>query len=307
MKLKKWICIICAAACAAGFLGCSVWLLKYWKDVRSAEEKMEEVMSSYVQEPGGVVAPAPAAPTAAPKPQPAAAVPSQTPAPGGTAETEPLQTPEPTVAPKVYPGVENYSVPDTKIDFAGLTSTQNADIYAWIKIPGTKVDYPIVQHPEDPNYYLNHNLNGSKGYPGCIYTELANSKDWDDPITVIYGHNMKNGSMFANLHYYEDEDFFEKHPYVYIYSPDMTRVYQVFAAYETSNVHMLLRCNMNDPDSYQEYLDGIREEEGIRNNYNDDIELTWQDRIITLSTCIGSKPDERYVVQAVLVAEGAAD
>ena len=88
------------------------------------------------------------------------------------------------------------------VKFGELQSV-NPDVYAWITVPGTEIDYPILQHPSDNSYYLMHNIDGSYGYPGCIYTENLNSKDFTDNNTVIYGHNMKNGSMFAQLHKFE--------------------------------------------------------------------------------------------------------
>lgn len=69
----------------------------------------------------------------------------------------------------------------------------NPDVYAWITVPGTEI--PILQQPSDNSYYFMHNMDGSYGYPGCIYTENLNSKDFTDNNTVIYGHNMKNDSM----------------------------------------------------------------------------------------------------------------
>lgn len=80
------------------------------------------------------------------------------------------------------------------VKFGELQSV-NPDVYAWITVPGTEIDYPILQHPSDNSYYLMHNIDGSYGYPGCIYTENLNSKDFTDNNTVIYGHNMKNDSM----------------------------------------------------------------------------------------------------------------
>ena len=90
-----------------------------------------------------------------------------------------------------------------KIDFAAAQAV-NPDVYAWIWIPGTNIDYPILQsETEDDAYYLNHTIEKKEGLPGTIYTEKYNGKDFSSPVTVIYGHNMKNGSMFADLHKYE--------------------------------------------------------------------------------------------------------
>ena len=116
------------------------------------------------------------------------------------------------------------------IDFEYL-KTLNEDIYAWITVPGTIIDYPILQHPTDDSYYLHHNLDGSYGYPGCIYTESLNTKDFEDPNTVIYGHNMKAGTMFAELHKFEDGEFFSANDEVVIYLPEKALHYQIFAAY----------------------------------------------------------------------------
>ncbi|HBA46218.1 MAG TPA: hypothetical protein DCZ91_00130, partial [Lachnospiraceae bacterium] len=75
-------------------------------------------------------------------------------------------------------------IPEKEVDFADLQENTNQDIYAWIYIPDTKIDYPVLQHPTDNTYYLNYNLDGSRGYPGCIYTEDYNEKDFSDPNTV---------------------------------------------------------------------------------------------------------------------------
>lgn len=105
---------------------------------------------------------------------------------------------------------------DPVYDF-GQLHEQNEDIYAWIVVPGTQVDYPLLQSETD-NYYLDYNLDHIKGYPGCIYTNQCNRKDFSDYNTVLYGHNMKNGSMFGSIHSFEDETFFDGHPYIYVYT-----------------------------------------------------------------------------------------
>ena len=160
-----------------------------------------------------------------------------------------------------------------------------------------------MQNEDELDYYLMHNLNGSYGYPGCIYTQYVNATDWMDSNTVIYGHNMKDGSMFAALHHYQEQEFFEENPYVYIYSPEEIMVYRIFAAYETSDVHLLLAFDTEDEESYGEYLKGILEnEEGMGNHFDRTLALESKDKIISLETCISSKPHRRYLVQAVLVA-----
>lgn len=194
------------------------------------------------------------------------------------------------------------AIPEKNLDWDMLTD-ENEHIYAWIHIPGTNVDYPMLQHPENVNYYLEHNLDHSKGLPGCIYTENYNSKDFTDPNTVIYGHNMKNGSMFATLHKYEDKAFFEENRFAYIYTPERVLVYDIFAAYEFSDLHLMLSFDFATKESFELYLDGIREINDMNAHHRDETEVTGDDRIITMSTCIGSKPNNRWIVAGVLIGE----
>lgn len=176
----------------------------------------------------------------------------------------------------------------------------NPDIYAWITVPGTEIDYPILQHASDNSYYLMHNIDGSYGYPGCIYTENLNSKDFTDNNTVIYGHNMKNGSMFAQLHKFEDPDFFNENREVRIYLPDEVLHYTIFAAHIYDDRHLLYSFDFSDPDVYQKYLDSVFSTRDMNANIDKDMTVTKDDRIVTLVTCIGSQPNNRLLVQAVL-------
>lgn len=176
----------------------------------------------------------------------------------------------------------------------------NPDVYAWITVPGTDIDYPILQHASDNTYYLMHNIDGSYGYPGCIYTENMNSKDFTDNNTVIYGHNMKNGSMFAQLHKFEDPDFFKENKEVLIYLPDEVLHYTIFAAHIYDDRHLLYSFDFTDPEVYQKYLDSIFSTRDMSANIDKDITVTTDDQIITLVTCIGSQPTNRLLVQAVL-------
>ena len=176
----------------------------------------------------------------------------------------------------------------------------NPDIYAWITVPGTVIDYPILQHASDNTYYLMHNIDGSYGYPGCVYTENMNSKDFTDNNTVIYGHNMKNGSMFAQLHKFEDPDFFNENREVLIYLPDEVLHYTIFAAHVYDDRHLLYSFDFTDPEVYQKYLDSIFSTRDMSANIDKDVTVTADDQIITLVTCIGSQPNNRLLVQAVL-------
>lgn len=192
-------------------------------------------------------------------------------------------------------------IPEKEIDFAELKATVNPDIYAWIYIPDTLIDYPVLQHPADNLYYLEHNLDGSRGYPGCIYTEDYNARDFSDPNTVVYGHNMKNGTMFAGLHKFEDSTYFGEHPYIYIYTEEGLYVYGIFAAYESGNEHILYNNDFASEYAYSGYLEDIFAVRSMNSNIKEDMEVTTRDRIITLSTCVANRADRRYLVQGVLL------
>ena len=190
-------------------------------------------------------------------------------------------------------------IPDKDLDFTSLKMEVNPDIYAWIYIPDSSIDYPILRHPEDNSYYLNYNIDGTKGLPGCIYTEDYNTTDFTDNNTVVYGHNMKNGTMFAGLHNYEDTEFFQMHPYIFIYTPEEVFVYRVFGAYEFSNIHLLAGYETKTEEGFGEYLEEVKEVRSMNSNFDRVEEITEKDRILTLSTCASNKPDRRYLVQGV--------
>ena len=229
-----------------------------------------------------------------------------------TAEvTEAPSTPEPgTAESSTEPSVEEepdileqlgVTVPEKTVDFGELQEKTNKDIYAWIYIPDTKIDYPVLQHPTDNTYYLNYNLDGSRGYPGCIYTEDYNARDFSDPVTVLYGHNMKNGSMFAGLHKYSDGEYMEGHPYVFMYMEDRLYVYEIFAAYEYSNEHLLYNSDYSQKAQFEKYLENMETVRDMGKVIREDVEVGAEDRILTLSTCISNKPNNRFLVQAVLL------
>ena len=214
-------------------------------------------------------------------------------------ESETEDEPVEEVAEEITEETEDGIYEGCPVDFAGMWEV-NEDVYAWITVPGTVIDYPILQHATDDTYYLNYNIDGSYGYPGCIYTESLNSKDFTDNNTVIYGHNMKNGSMFAGLHKFEDGNFFEENTEVFIYTPEKEYEYTIFAAYIYDDRHLLYSFDFANEDVYATYLEDIQNMRSMNALIRDDITVTTEDKIITLVTCIGNQPEKRLLVQAVL-------
>lgn len=223
-----------------------------------------------------------------------------------TEDTEVEETEEPETEeveedkPLTYAGILDelgIKAPKKKLDWDELHK-RNEDIYAWIYIPNTKVDYPILQSSVDDEYYLNRNMDGDLGKPGCIFTQSLNTKDFKDPNTVVYGHNMRSGEMFRTLHSFEDPEFFKDNSFIYVYTEDGPLVYQIFAAYNTDDSHILGTNDFSTEEGYQAYLDKILS--GKTGIFRDDINITTKNHIITLSTCT-IKSNERFLVQGVLI------
>lgn len=213
--------------------------------------------------------------------------PEFTPAPTEPDAPTPAPTPEPTPVPV-----------DIPIDFSYLQSA-NSDVDGWILVGGTDIDYPILYDSSDNMYYLNHTRTGAYSSSGSIFVEDCNSRDFVDFNTVIYGHNMGNGTMFRHLHWFEDESFFNEGHTITIYTEDRRLTYQIFAAYVRNNAHLIDNYSYETEEDRQAYIDDIYTHDG---HFDTSIPVTPDDRIISLSTCTGYQ-QTRYIVQAVLIAD----
>ena len=187
------------------------------------------------------------------------------------------------------------------IDFATLWETC-PDAYAWIRIPNTQVDYPVCQMVEgDQSFYLNHRADKVAEFAGAIYSENYNKRDFTDPVTVLYGHDMSNGSMFQNLHLYEDRAFFEKNKDVIVYLPDRVLHYKIFAAYNYDDRHLLLaNDNFTDPFVLDKFQQEILAQQSMTGFVDQNTMLNKDSHILTLSTC-NAYEDQRYLVQCLLM------
>lgn len=185
---------------------------------------------------------------------------------------------------------------------------KNSDVYAWIYIPDTNVDYPVLQsgNGKDDFFYLDHNLEKKSSAAGAIYSEMQNATDFSDSVTVLYGHNMADGSMFASLHKFRDAKFFKKHKYLYIYTPEKKYTYYIYSTYVYDNRHLLNSFDFSDKKVFKEYLkttqNPLSTVVNTRSLKKAGIHLSTNSKIITLSTCTKSyEGDTRYLVQGVLI------
>lgn len=180
----------------------------------------------------------------------------------------------------------------------------NKDIYSWIYIPNTNVDYPIVQpaQNESDDFYLKRNIKKEYEFAGSIYSEKQTSRDFSDPVSLIYGHNMLNGSMFASLHKFEDKDFFKKNKYIYIYMPHRKLTYKIYAAYVYDDRHILNSFDFTDDKILLDYFNYTLNPDSMTKNTRK-VKLDLNSKIITLSTCTNGAKNTRYLVQGVLTKD----
>ena len=183
---------------------------------------------------------------------------------------------------------------ENNIDWEKLQDV-NPDVYAWLSVPGTNIDYPVLESKtESRDFYLHHDIYKKFNFAGSIYSRRENNINFTDAVTVLYGHNMRNGSMFADIKKFEDKAFFDKHNRIIIYLPDSTLLYQVVSIYHTDDKDILSRVQ-NIEEYKKEILcpgngqarKGLSKVDG---------------RILTLSTCAGEEK-ERRVLQSVLAKE----
>ena len=225
-----------------------------------------------------------------PQPSPTP-TPVQTPEP--TPEPTPTPTPEPT--PEPTPTPIPYDPPEELLELR----RQNPDVIALLDIPGTGIHYPILQNPnqeDDPiePYYLNHTIDHQAGYPGSIFVLLPDGQNFETFNTVIYGHNMADGSMFGTLHDYDSPEFMKNHRDITIWTMTQRHDYTVCAIVIYDDRYITYTY---DDDVQADRAAYLRSLEG--GTWMDDVAVTTDSHVITLSTCIGGMPENRRLLIAV--------
>lgn len=182
------------------------------------------------------------------------------------------------------------------VDFEGLQAI-NPDVVGWIYIPDTEINHVVVKGG-DNDYYLHHGPDLSENRAGSIFMDAANNGTFDELNTVLFGHRMNNGSMFAGLHAFEDPEFLLEHPCVYIYTPDGgMNTYRIFEVAEGGNL-------VSDPayvKAFDEEAFAAWGSQPVGKYYwYQDPELGADDRVLTLSTCVRDNGAKRFIVRAAL-------
>ena len=212
-------------------------------------------------------------------------------------DPETIEVPDETDEVTAKPQVHN---PSATLNFDKLWSV-NPEIYAWLEIKDTRIDYPVLQSKNYDKKYLNTGFDGSPYVGGALFTQSSyNGTDFNDPVTVIYGHTMRSGSMFGQLQrIYSDSESFKEHGDIIIYLPGELRHYTAFAAVPYDAAHILHTYDFSKPYWYRRFFSDVK---GIREmgaNFNKEAFPEVGDRVIILSVCLNEDTARRYLVMAV--------
>ncbi len=172
----------------------------------------------------------------------------------------------------------------------------NDDVVGWIVNPGTVINYPVAQS-DNNNTYLYTTFEGKRNNHGCIFMDCNNDPALTDYNTIIYGHHMKSGTMFASLCEYREQDYYEEHPYLFFYTPQGIYKLEVFSSYIDEATGIFTTINFKSDSDIDHFLNKIKGRSLIQS----DVEVTAEDQIISLQTCTYEFEDAVFIVHCKLV------
>ena len=243
------------------FCATAVKIIMYYRDMHTSEDYAQKLQEAVMQQPDAENAEAS----------------------GSGEEKDPVDS------------AEKESIPE-QIDFASLQQI-SMDAKAWIFSPDTKINYVIAQ-AQNNDYYLHRLLDGTEARAGTLFLDYRNQGDFTDWNTIIYGHHMKNGSMFASLMNYQSQSYYEEHPVMYLYLPEHRYRLELIAGYTTGTEDPIYTIP-ETPEEKQQLAESAMRKSDFKTTTN----VEEEDRLVTLSTCSYSYDDARYVVIAKAVEE----
>ena len=169
----------------------------------------------------------------------------------------------------------------------------NSDIIGWINIQGTAIDYPVLKTFNN-EYYLTHDITRQQSKNGAIFMDYRNKGDGTDRHTIIYGHNMRNNTMFEDLMKYKKKDFFEQNGIIKFDTLFEEFEWEIFSVYVTDTNFYYIETDFDSDEEYVEFLHTIKK----KSMFDRDVNLTKEDYLLTLSTCTYEFKDARFVVHA---------
>lgn len=216
-------------------------------------------------------------------------------------------TPSPSATPAATPTATPVPTPEAVTNPYKDAFLSNDDMRAWIRIPGTNIDYPVMWTPEDEQYYLYRDFDGSENQNGCL---ILDTDSCVDPLTtnlIIHGHNMKSGAMFGHLTDYRQETFYQEHKDIILYTEECQRNYEVIAVFpsqvfrKSDDVFKFYQFFQADTqEEFDDFYNNIKE----MSLYDTGVTAEFGDHFITLSTCVYHVETGRFVVVAKEVEKG---
>ena len=216
---------------------------------------------------------------------------------------------------------ENRVEPDPIVEPEGMEATfaKYKDVYAWIDIPefktalGTSTDlsYPVAQHPSDRGFYLNRDLDGNNSKTGTLFTEAVvegktiNGKDLNDPVTVIYGHNMANRTMFGGLQTFLSKMDFSQQHLVYMYQKDRRVTYQIVGGVQYDLSHIIYYHDFSNDEVFNSFFDQLWKETDGTTNLDRANKPVAGDKVLILSVCKNGDDNHRYLVVCKMIEDTA--
>ena len=290
--------LLVAALCVFGYSAYKLY--GYWREYHKGESEYSSLNDEYVQ-----IEPAPETAPAAP-----AGEGDQTEDPGVIlSDVEALEVeadlPQLIASARKENTEENGTVrplPEmyNPVDFKELQEI-NPEVIGWIRVGGAGISYPVAQ-TDNNDFYLHHTFRKEAVFSGCIFENCDNSKFFTDQNTILYGHNMKDGSMFAALRKFWEKEDAIKNPYFWVFTPDFINQYRIFSCSIESKIGDPYRTRFLTED-FQAFLDKSKTVSQVDCG---NVEVTAADRIVTLSTCTGDDSTRRIVqgkLQQVYVAK----
>jgi len=256
-----------------------VWIGFYVSDLVESKNTTEEIRELYSKLP----------------------VESSTPEPSSSPSPEPSLVPETSEEPVENEPAEEEVPVDTTGYVIELRRNPNSELLAinhdftgWIKVGGTAVDYPIVKH-SDNDYYLDKDFYGNENIAGSIYMDYRNFGNELDGNIILYGHNMKNGTMFNSLNDYKDREFFDENTTITFSNLYNTYEYEIFSVYWVSANDYELKVDFKNSD-LKEYYEELSEKSLFQRKIDID-DIT---QIITLATCSYEVDNGRLMIHGIL-------
>lgn len=185
-----------------------------------------------------------------------------------------------------------------QVDFNALRM-QNSDVVGWIYGPGTKINYPVVQG-EDNSFYLTHMFDGKENKCGSIFMDSLNNTDFSSTNSILHGHHMKNGSMFASLAQYESQAYYDSHPVLWLVTPEKSYQVVIFTGFVTDTSSEVWQIEFATKEEYESWLDRMKK----AGMFKSDVTPQAEDQILTLATCSYKYDDARFVVMGILQEAG---